>query len=145
MDMGQPDQAIAYFEKALSLDPEEEDLPYIFSYLGSCLKELGRYEEAVQVLKKGLCEDEERPDIHNSLGVCFFKLEMFEKAINHFQRAVELNPASAIDYANLGVNYYRLGKNDSAIEFLTLALTLDDSLGFAKELLEKIATNREKQ
>lgn len=145
VDMGQPDQAIAYFEKALGLDPEEEDLPYIFSYMGSCLKELGRYEEAVQVLKKGLGEDEERPDIHNSLGVCFFKLGMFEKAINHFQRAVELNPASAIDYANLGVNYYRLGKNDSAIEFLTLALTLDDGLDFAKELLEKIATNREKQ
>ncbi|WP_457577174.1 YcaO-like family protein [Desulfomarina sp.] len=143
MDLGQLDQALVHFDKALSRDPEEEDLPYIYSYMGSCLKELGRYEEAIKILGKGLKEDEERPDIHNSLGVCFFKLEMFEKAINHFQRAVELNPASAVDYANLGVNYSRLGKNDSAIEFLTLALTLDDSLDFAKELLEKIATGRD--
>ena len=145
VDMGQLDKALVYFEKALSLDPEEEDLPYILSYMGSCLKELDRYEEAVHVLEKGLEEDEQRPDIHNSLGVCFFKLEMYEKAIKHFQRAVELNPASAIDYANLGVNYHRLGKNDSAVEFLTLALTLDDGLDFAKELLEKIASDRDRQ
>jgi ribosomal protein S12 methylthiotransferase accessory factor len=139
-DMGYREQALPHFEKALRLDPEKEDLPYIYSYKGSCLKDLGRYEEAVEVLREGLEEDEERPDIHNSLGVCFFKQEQFEKAVSHFRRAVELNPASAIDYANLGVNYHRLGRNDSAMEFLTLALTLDSELGFARELLDKLIT-----
>ncbi len=72
------------------------------------------------------------------LGVCFFKTGQYEKAINHFHRAVALNPASGIDYANLGVNYHRIGKRDSAIEFLTLALTLDPSLDFARDLLREI-------
>lgn len=136
--MGLPEPALMHFDRALALQPEAEDLPYILSYMGSCLKDLGKFAEAIDTLEKGLAEDEERPDIHNTLGVCFFKTAQYEKAINHFHRAVALNPASGIDYANLGVNYHRIGKRDSAIEFLTLALTLDPSLDFARDLLREI-------
>lgn len=136
--MGLPEQALMHFHQALALQPETEDLPYILSYMGSCLKDLGKFAEAIDTLEQGLAEDEERPDIHNTLGVCFFKTAQYEKAINHFHRAVALNPASGIDYANLGVNYHRIGKRDSAIEFLTLALTLDPSLDFARDLLREI-------
>lgn len=137
-EMGFPETAITHFLKALNLNPEEEDIPYVFSYLGSCLKDLGRYEEAIEALKKGLSADEERPDLHNTLGVCYFKTDRFEKAIHHFRRAVDLNPASGIDYANLGVNYNKLGEKDAAIEFLTIALTLDPGLTFAKDLLAEL-------
>jgi ribosomal protein S12 methylthiotransferase accessory factor len=106
--------------------------------MGSCLKELGRYDEAVEILYKGLEEDEERADLHNTLGVCFFKKQAYEKAIIHFQRAVDLNPASAIDYANLGVNYHKIGNKESAVEFLSLALTLDPGLDFARGLLAEL-------
>ncbi|TKB27574.1 tetratricopeptide repeat protein [Desulfopila sp. IMCC35006] len=137
-DMGFPESGLEHFKRALAMRPETEDLPYIYSYMGSCLKELGRYEEAVQILYKGLAEDEERSDLHNTLGVCFFKLQTYEKAIIHFQRAVDLNPASAIDYANLGVNYNKIGNKESAVEFLHLALTLDPSLDFARGLLAEL-------
>ncbi len=137
-DMGFPESGLEHFNQALAMQPEAEDLPYIYSYMGSCLKELGRYEEAVEILYKGLEEDEERPDLHNTLGVCFFKMQAYEKAIIHFQRTVDLNPASAIDYANLGVNYNKIGNTESAIEFLSLALTLDPSLDFARGLLEEL-------
>jgi ribosomal protein S12 methylthiotransferase accessory factor len=60
-------------------------------------------------------------------------------AIDHFHRAVALNPASAIDYANLGVNYHKLGNRESAVEFLSLALTLDEQLDFARNLLNELA------
>jgi len=137
-NIGMPEMALVHFRRALSLHPEDEDLPYIYSYMGSCLKDLEQYEEAIEALNKGLKEDEERPDLHNTLGVCFFKKEQFEKAIVHFHRAVELNPASGIDYANLGVNYNKIGKTEEAIEFLTLALTLDPGLDFARDLLAGI-------
>ena len=137
--MGLAEAALHHFHRALSLRPESEDLPYIFSYMGSSLKDLGRYEEAIEILAKGLAEDEARPDIHNTLGVCFFKTCRYQKAIDHFHRAVALNPASAIDYANLGVNYHRLGNRESAVEFLSLALTLDEHLDFARNLLNELA------
>ncbi len=82
--------------------------------------------------------DGERPDLHNTLGVCYFKQEQYENAIKHFHRAVELNPASAIDYANLGVNYSKTGNRDMAIEFLTIAITLEPELDFARELLDRL-------
>ncbi len=138
VNMGLPESALSHFEKALSMEPENEDLPYIYSYMGSCLKDLEQYDEAINTLQKGLFEDEERPDLHNSLGVCFFKKQDYEQAIVHFQRAVDLNPASGIDYANLGVNYNKVGEKNLAIEFLTIALTLDPSLDFARNLLGEL-------
>ena len=131
--------AISSFDRALALEPEKEDLPYIYSYKGHCLKDLAHYDQAIEVLRLGCSEDDERPDLHNLLGFCFFKKEDYETAITHFKKAVHLNPASAMDYANLGVNYRRLGKNAEAIEFFTLALTLDPSIEFAREQLAALS------
>jgi len=136
---GSPSEAIAHFDRALSLNPEQEDLPYIYSYKGSCLKEMGLYDEAIQSLEQGTQEDDERPDLHNLLGVCHFKKGDYRTAISHFEKAVHLNPSSAMDYANLGVNYSHLGKNEEAKQFFTLALTLDPTITFAREYLEKIS------
>ncbi len=135
LNMGILETAIGHFDNALALKPDPEDLPYIYSFKGSCLKDLGRIDEAIDAAKKGLKEDEERPDIHNTLGVCYYKNQDYESAITHFRRAVDLNPASGIDYANLGVNYNKIGNKELAMEFLTLALTLDPELDFARDLL----------
>jgi ribosomal protein S12 methylthiotransferase accessory factor len=138
---GSPAQAIARFDKALTLNPLQEDLPYIYSYKGSCLKDLNQYDEAIQVLSQGLAVDEERPDIHNLLGVCSYKKGEYLTAISHFERAITLNPASAMDYANLGINYYQLGRNEEAKQFFTVSLTLDPSLEFAHHYLDRIVNN----
>lgn len=135
--------AIAYFDRALSLSPQAEDLPYIYSYKGSCLKDLERYAEAIDVLQKGLDEDEERFDIHNLMGVCLFKQQRYLEAIEHFQRAVAINPASGIDYANIGVNYNRLGRREEAIHFFTIALTIDPSLEFAQVQLDELLAGQQ--
>lgn len=142
VNMGFPESAIAHFDRALSLEPEPEDLPYIFSYKGYCLKEMEHYQEAITVLNQGLAEDDERPDIHNMLGVCHFKMQEFDTAIFHFKRAVDLNPASGIDYANLGVNYSRLGKKEEAIHYFTIALTIDPSLEFARNELATLLASK---
>ncbi|MDU9050516.1 MAG: YcaO-like family protein [Candidatus Electrothrix sp. Rat3] len=140
-EQGMIDAALPCFEQSLTMQPNEEDKPYIYSYLGSCLRDLGRFEEAVPVLEQGLACDEERPDIHNILGVCHFKEDRFEQAIHHFQRAVQLNPVSSIDYANLALNQQRLGRNQEAITNYQIALGQDAGIEFAAEnlalLLEK--------
>ena len=123
------------FSQALSMRPNEEDKPYIYSYLGSCLRDLGHFEEAVPILEQGLTCDEGRPDIHNILGVCHFKADRFERAVHHFQRAVQLNPVSSIDYANLALNQQRLGRNQEAITNYQIALGQDADISFAVENL----------
>ncbi len=138
LELGQLNEALVHFNKALDLDPTAEDLPYIYSYIGSCLKDLERYREAIAVLEKGAAVDNTRPDIHNLLGFCHFKLEQYEDAVSHFSKTIELNPASAIDYANLGVNYRRLEKTDEAIKYFELALSLDPTIEFARDNLAQL-------
>ena len=138
ISLGALEEALGHLRQALELHPEEEDLPYIYSFMGDCLKNLGLFAEALVALKKGLAVDEERPDIHNIMGVCNFKLREYETAISHFERAVELLPSSAIDYANLAVNYRKLGKNEEAIHFFELALALDPEIDFARDQLDEL-------
>jgi len=137
-NLGYADQAVINFDKALQLFPEQEDLPYIYSYMGSAYKDLELYDDALSVLEKGINEDEERPDIHNMMGVCYFKKEEYSKAVSCFERAVELNPASGMDYANLGVNHRKLDNRDEAIHFFTLALSLDPDIEFAQQQLAEL-------
>ncbi|MCI5149465.1 MAG: tetratricopeptide repeat protein, partial [Candidatus Electrothrix sp. MAN1_4] len=144
-EQGMVEPALDHFQQGMTMQPHEEDKPYLSSYLGSCLRDLGRFEEAVPILEEGLAFDEERPDIHNILGVCHFKADRFEQAVHHFQRAVQLNPVSSIDYANLALNQQRLGRNKEAITNYQIALGQDASIAFAVEnlalLLEKNTPN----
>jgi ribosomal protein S12 methylthiotransferase accessory factor len=138
LNLGRQDEALIHFNNALDLNPSEEDLPYIYSYIGNCLKDLEKYREAIAILEKGAQIDNTRPDIHNLLGFCHFKLEEYEDAVSHFSKTIELNPSSAIDYANLGVNYRRLEKTDEAIKYFELALSLDPSIEFARDNLAQL-------
>ncbi len=140
---GEPEKAISCFDKALAKNPEEEDIPYIYSYKSLCQKELEQFDEAIETVRKGCEFDGERPDLYNTLGVCYFKKKEYRKAIDSFKRAVHLNPSSAMDYANIGVNYKHLGENDEAIRYYTLALTLDPSIHFAQEHLKSLMAEQQ--
>ncbi len=142
-EQGMAEEALQRFEQALARNPSQEDLPYIYSYMGSCLRDLQRFREAITTLDTGLACDEERPDIHNILGVCHFKCENYETAVHHFRRAVELNPVSAIDYANLALNLEKLGRTDEAITNYHIALSQDPSIEFARKGLAELLACQE--
>ena len=138
LSAGDPSKALRYLEEALVLQPKEEDIASIYSYMGVCLKTLERYQEATAVLERAQAHDEERTDVYNLMGFCHFKLKEHEKAIECFRRVLELNPASAIDYANIASNYRDMGKRDEAIRYYRFALELDPSIDFARENLQKL-------
>ena len=139
-EQGEVEQARAYLEKALRLSPRDEDLPYIHSYLGSCMRDLGCYEEAIATLKQGLAHDPERPDMYNILGVCAFKIGQYETAVDYFQQAVQLNPASAIDHANLALNQEKTGQFEEALANYQVALSIDPDIEFARTGLERVVS-----
>jgi ribosomal protein S12 methylthiotransferase accessory factor len=138
----QPDKALPFFEKALALDPKEQDIPSIYSYMGLCLKDLGQYREAIAAAHKAEVLDRDRTDVYNLMGYCYYKLKEHEKAIDCFRRVLELNPASAIDYANIGSNYRDMGDREKAVSYYRLALELDPMIDFARENLEKLENKK---
>jgi len=133
-----PQSALTYFRQSLTLNPTEQDIPSIYSYLGVALKDLGKYRQALEVLQKGEKLDQERTDIYNLMGFCHFKLKEHEAAIENFEKVLALDPSSAIDYANIGSNYRQMGEKKKAIRYYRMALTLDDSIQFAKDGLEEL-------
>jgi ribosomal protein S12 methylthiotransferase accessory factor len=133
-----PKPALTYFEDALNLDPHEQDVPSIYSYMGVALKDMGQYRKALELLRKGEQLDQERTDIYNLMGFCHFMLKEHEAAIQNFKKVIQLDPSSAIDYANIASNYRDLGQDAKAIQYYEMALTLDASIEFARKNLEKL-------
>jgi len=138
LGLGRPDLALNHFKAASELDPVDQDIPSIYSYMGVCLKDIGEYREALDVLEKGEAYDRERTDIYNLMGFCCFKLGENEKAIEHFKRVIALDPSSAIDYANIASNYRDMGDTEKAIYYYQTALAIDDTIDFAKDNLKKL-------
>ncbi len=136
--LGEHQAACDYFEKALELNPAQQDIVSIYLYIGVCLKELGKYEQALEALKKGEAQDNKRTDIYNLMGACCFKLKRYETAIDYFKKAIEIDPSTAINYANIGSCYRELKDKNKAIKYYHTTLEIDPSLEFAAENLLKL-------
>jgi len=137
--------ALSYFEEALELEPEEQDIPSIYYYIGVCFKENERYRETLEVLEKAEKYDKRKTEIYNLMGFCYFKLKEHEKAIQCFQKVIQLDPGSAIDYANIASNYRDMRDTEKAIYYYRLALELDPTIDFAKENLERLTQGNDKK
>jgi len=136
--LNNPEAALPYFTQSLDLEPIEQDIPSIYSYMGVCLKDMGEYRRALLVLKEAEKYDKDRTDINNLMGFSHFKLKEYEKAIACFNKNLQLDPGSAIDYANIASNYREMGEKEKAIRYYEMALVLDPEIVFAREHLEKL-------
>ena len=133
-----PKTALTYLRRSLTLNPTNQDIPSIYSYLGVALKEMGEYRLALENLREGEKLDGRRTDIYNLKGFCHFKLKEYEQAIENFKKVIALDPSSAIDYANIASNYRQMGEKQKAIHYYQMALALDDSIQFAKDHLKEL-------
>jgi ribosomal protein S12 methylthiotransferase accessory factor len=130
--------AYGYFGEALECDPDNQDRAAIYSYMGACLKDMGKYREAIDTLAKGIQLDADRTDLFNLMGFCHFKLKNHQRAIDCFQTVLALDPGSAIDYANIASNYREMGNKEKAIEFYSKAVAIDPGIEFAWDNLRKL-------
>ena len=136
--LNDPVAALEYFTQSLELDPTEQDVPSIYSYMGVSFNEMGEYLKALDVLKKAEAYDNERTDIYNSMGFSHFKLKEHEQAIACFKKVLQIDPGSAIDYANIASNYRDMGQKEKAIHYYEMSLAIDPSIEFARENLTKL-------
>jgi len=134
--------ALMYFSQALELDPTEQDVASIYSYMGASLNAMGEYRKALDTLINAEAYDNERTDIYNAMGFSHFKLKEHEAAISCFKKVLRLDPGSAIDYANIASNYRDMGQKEKAIHYYEMALAIDPSIDFARENLMKLLKNQ---
>jgi tetratricopeptide (TPR) repeat protein len=138
LNQGAVEAALGHFSESLEHRPDMEDLPRVLLYHANCLKELERFEEAIEPLRRAVMLEPNELAHHNLLGFCYYKLERHGEAVDCFRRAVEIDPTSGIDWANLGSNLRDLSRSDEAIAAYERALELDPTLGFAADSLARL-------
>jgi protein O-mannosyl-transferase len=120
--IGQLDQAIEDFNKAIILDPAS-----FKAYLnrGAAFINKGQFDQANADFDKAIALNPSYSEAYNAKGSLFGMSGYFDKAIEQFSKAIEINPDYSVAYGNRGSAYSMLGQNSRALEDLAEAVRLD--------------------
>lgn len=117
---GEFEQAVAEYEQALEIEPENVDM---LSNLGVAYYNLGQLDKAIDQYSKAIEIAPDDADIHSNLAAAYVQKhqtsgasDQLERALEEYQTAVELKPSLAEAFFGLGVVYALLGRNDDAIQ-----------------------------
>lgn len=74
------------------------------------LIEIGQYDAAIKVLKKGLSSIDDDPELWNYLGVACWSKGDFQNAVEAYQRALILDENCCLVFNNLGSFYVYISR-----------------------------------
>ena len=112
LDQGQFDEAIAEFQAAIQLDPDEAKAHY---NLGLAYQKQEKLDEAAAAYQEALQLDPDLADVHNNLGLIYNKQGKPDQAMAEYQEAIRINPDDDTAHYNLALYYYHQGQLDQAI------------------------------
>src|ERR1051326_1485218 len=104
-DHGDYQQAIAAYQNALKLDPNDAD---VYNNLGAAYFNLNKATEATAAFQKSISLKSDDAEAFNNLGASLYKAGRYQEASEAFLRAVRLTPNDADALNNLGAVYYVL-------------------------------------
>ncbi len=134
----QPAAAIASYEAALRLKPQDPTIAY---NLASTLLAAGRGPEAIGFFETAL-RGKDAADIRLNLAVALAQAGRVQAALPHFQRAVELEPRAADLRTSLAQALHLLGRTAEAVREYQTALQLDPRNRAARAGLAGILQSR---
>lgn len=122
---GQLERAIAEFDQAIELDPDDVAV-YVtrgFAYIA-----LGQFERGIADYDRAIELESENPILYNDRGFAYAELGKYEQAVADYNKAIELDPNyDNADYAynNRGFAYGSLGKYEQAFSDFDRAIALN--------------------
>ena len=114
--------ALAYFNYALELRPEESEL---YHHRGGARLELGDYPAAEKDLQEALKRGFANAGTHFWMGTAHYYLQDYQAAVRDFSDVLELQPQDAAAYYNRGTAYADLKDYERAIADFERAVTLN--------------------
>jgi len=146
LQKGQPNEAMAYFQKTLEINPNHAIAHY---NLGLVLVQKGQMDEAIEQYQKALEINPNYAVAHNNLGWVLFKKGQVDMAIAQYQNALEINPNSAKAHHNLGIAFLQKGQVDKATAQFQEAIRLNPNdsdaqknLAIAQAMLRQRASQK---
>lgn len=126
--MGKWLEALAYYEKAIKIKPDDG---WGYYFIAVTYDALGRYEEAVEAYKQAI-----RIDPNNSLTYCFLadaygQSGRYEEAIQCYRQAVRIAPDFSYAHFRLALAYHISGCYEEATQAYKQAIRIDPSFALA--------------
>ena len=115
-------EAMAYYNKALSLDPKFAECWYLRA---SVLIDTGKPDEAIVDCERALALNHNYADAWSKKALALFNLERYEDAVLAATRASTLNGNDAMAWYLKGVCLDELGRSDEAQEAYGKSLELE--------------------
>nr|AAR38495.1 TPR repeat protein [uncultured marine bacterium 583] len=119
--IGELDEAVKSFEKALAIKPDYTEVNY---NLGLTLQDLGQLDAAVKSYEKAIAIKPDYANACNNLGVTLQELGQLDTAVKSYEQAIAIKPDFVEAYYNLGVTLQELGQLDAAVECYKKALAI---------------------
>lgn len=138
-DIGQLEQTIAEYQKALELLPTKSAL---HRDLAGVYWKMRRYTEAEPHYKIAVADDATDVQAVYRLGLIFLTKADYEEAIAQFEKVIELDAAHVRAYEAVGIGYQEIGDIPAAIGAFEQALKLEPD---NKKVLEMLKQLRKKK
>ncbi|OGT46621.1 MAG: hypothetical protein A3E82_09740 [Gammaproteobacteria bacterium RIFCSPHIGHO2_12_FULL_38_11] len=106
-------------EKAIAADPCQ---PVFYNTLGNRLRQLARFDEAMNAYQKALALNENYAEAHTNIGILLTALEKENEAIYHLKKAIIINPDLSPALNQLADIYLRQGKYADARDLFLQSL-----------------------
>ena len=121
-DINEHDLAIADFNKAIRLNPDDVGA---YSNRGAVYSNEGNFDLAIENFDKAIRLNPNYFGAYNNRGKAYSDKGDFDCAIADFDKAIELNPDDAEPYNNRGVSFHNKGEVDRAIIDFNKAIQLN--------------------
>ena len=121
-------EALAAFEQAIRLDPEDAS---IYNGKGLVLSELKRYQEALAAYEHAIRVNPYFTNAYINKGFVLYNLKRYLEALIPFERAIQLEPTNASAYNLKGLVLNSLKRYQEALAAFEHALQFDPNLAVA--------------
>lgn len=132
LDQGKLDEAIAEYQKALQVAPNEL---HAHMNLGAAYQGKQMWDQAIAEYEKSIGLSPDLAAAHNNLGLAYWKKGRHQEAIVQLKRTISLAPGKADGHANLGTVYVSAGMLKEAIAEYEKALKIAPGLEIARKNL----------
>ncbi len=124
------EEALAAFEHAIALDPQNADA---YCWKSEVLDHLNRPEDALAAAEQAIQLNPKSAIAWHCKGNALFSLESYQEALAAYNRAIQLDPTNALAYYNQGKALDKLKHHKEAVEAYDQAIQRNHQLLIAHE------------
>jgi tetratricopeptide (TPR) repeat protein len=120
-DLGQPDSALLYYRRCISINPNYKNAYY---NIGIYHYQEEKFDSALYYFRNAVGLNASYANAYNYLGITFLGMKQYDSARVTLHKVIELDSNYEIGYYNLALAYYNLNQFDTAIRYSKKAIAL---------------------